>query len=84
MGNELPLWPIAGDVVVLERVPLSGWEIAVSPEAPLIGCESYDEAWTLGRSLAEQSAVDFWYARQPARGARHAGDELRLLGHFRR
>lgn len=83
MDHDLPLEPIAGDVVILERALFPGYEIAVCPEAARIGCESYDEAWTRGRALAEQSDVDFWYARQLATLARGGADGLRLLGHFR-
>ena len=73
MAHDLPLEPIAGDVVILERSLFPGYEIAVYPEAARIGCESYDEAWTLGRALAQQLATL----------ARGGADGLRLLGHFR-
>ena len=82
MDHDLPLGPVAGDVVIFERAQ-AGFEIAVCPDAAQLGCESYDEAWTLGRVLAQQSDVDFWYAQVLATRAR-TGDGLRLLGRFRR
>ena len=82
MDHHLPpLWPTTGDVVIITRVDGTGYEIAVCPDAAQIGCESYDKAWTLARTLAEKAGVDFWCS-SPATAGRDA-DELRLLGHYR-
>ena len=77
-----PLWPRTGDVVIIKLTRGDGYELAVCPEAAQIGCESYDDAWSTARALAESTDVDVWFTR-PAATARPE-NELRLLGHYRR
>ena len=76
------LWPTTGDVVIIKLPTGDGFEIAVCPEAARIDCESYDDAWTTARTLAETTSVDFWFTCPSV--AVSGQDELRMLGHYRR
>ena len=82
MDQLPPLWPSTGDVVIIKLTRGDRFEIAVCPEAAQIGCESYDDAWSTARTLAESTAVDVWFTRPAATG--RLENELRLLGHYRR
>ena len=82
MDQRAPLWPRTGDVVIIKLTHGDGYELAVCPDAAQIGCESYSDAWSTARTLAESTDVDVWFTR-PTAPAR-SENELRLLGHYRR
>ena len=82
MDHLVPLWPSTGDVVIIKLTHGDGYEIAVCPDAAQMGCESYDDAWSTGRTLAESTDVDLWFTRPVA--TTPPENELRLLGHYRR